>query len=251
MTGVGSISMTGYIEGAQSIELNSNANSHASGHGGFIEFHYEGASGDYTSRIIEDASGRINVNGTLYAVMNGNVGVGNAVPLYKLDVAGDIRTTQAIRIGDGLITWDSQNNALKIERINGSSVVAGHLYATGGLSALGMSNNAANTSIQLNVLTVDTLNVDDQLNISKNDYTHNIYGDDNGYLHIDGDEGIQMGNDVNTDGYSIYTQGGDVNAGSGHVKAGRFYLDATRYLYLDGTTLKFYDGSTSKAVVLQ
>ena len=34
------------------------------GHGGYIDFHYNGSSADYTSRIIEDVSGSLNVAGT-------------------------------------------------------------------------------------------------------------------------------------------------------------------------------------------
>ena len=49
--------------------------------------------------------------------------------------------TQGLRIGDGLITWDSGNNALKVQRISSGSVVDGGLYATSFISALG-----ANTS---------------------------------------------------------------------------------------------------------
>ncbi len=35
------------------------------GHGGYIDFHYNGSTADYTSRIIEDSSGSINVPNTL------------------------------------------------------------------------------------------------------------------------------------------------------------------------------------------
>ena len=35
------------------------------GHGGYIDFHFNGNSGDYTSRIIEDASGHLNIPGSL------------------------------------------------------------------------------------------------------------------------------------------------------------------------------------------
>ena len=44
---------------------------------------------------------------------------------------------KGIRIGDGCIVWDSTNNALKIIKSDGTSC---NLYATGAVSALGISN---------------------------------------------------------------------------------------------------------------
>ena len=75
----------------------------SAGNGGYIDFHYNQSSSDYTSRIIEDASGR----------------------LY-------LQATNGIRIGDCVITWDSNNNALKIQKTSGSA----NLYVTGGVTAL-------------------------------------------------------------------------------------------------------------------
>ena len=37
----------------------------AAGHGGAIDFHFNNSSADYTSRIIEDASGRLSISGKL------------------------------------------------------------------------------------------------------------------------------------------------------------------------------------------
>ena len=46
----------------QAVELGSTKSS-GSNNGGFIDFHHNGSGADYTSRIIEDASGQINING--------------------------------------------------------------------------------------------------------------------------------------------------------------------------------------------
>lgn len=51
------------------IELNPGANA---GHGGYLDFHYNGSSEDYTSRIIEQSSGVLNVPGT-FKVNDSNV----------------------------------------------------------------------------------------------------------------------------------------------------------------------------------
>lgn len=95
----------GFIDQFHAIELN-NAGS-LSGYGGYIDFHFDGNSADYTSRIIEDSTGQLH-----FDCANG------------------------IRIGDGVIVWDSTNNALKVIKADGT---AGNIYATGGVSALGMS----------------------------------------------------------------------------------------------------------------
>ena len=78
----------------------------ATTNGGFLDFRYAGA-GSYTSRIIEDASGR----------------------LY-------LSATNGVRIGDAVLRWESNNNALRIESPTGGAV---NFYATGGVSALGIS----------------------------------------------------------------------------------------------------------------
>jgi hypothetical protein len=52
----------GTISQFHSIELNSAGS--LGGYGGFIDFHFNGSSSDYTSRIIEDASGEINIQAT-------------------------------------------------------------------------------------------------------------------------------------------------------------------------------------------
>lgn len=46
--------------------------SNASGHGGYLDFHYNNSTADYTSRIIEDAEGKINIIATNGAQINGS-----------------------------------------------------------------------------------------------------------------------------------------------------------------------------------
>lgn len=55
-----------------SIELNPGS---GQSHGGFIDFHYAGSSADYTSRIIENASGRLHIPGEL--TLGTPLGIGN------------------------------------------------------------------------------------------------------------------------------------------------------------------------------
>lgn len=81
----------------QAIELGG-TNSSGSGNGGFIDFHYNGSGADYTSRIIEDANGQINVNGIKFPsghpettlsslgvyMGGGNVGNGSAAGWHQV-----------------------------------------------------------------------------------------------------------------------------------------------------------------------
>lgn len=65
---------------------------------------------------------------------NGNVGVGALNPQYNLDVTGTARATTAVIIGGAKLSWDSANNALKVESVSGGTC---NFYATGGVAALG------------------------------------------------------------------------------------------------------------------
>ena len=187
----------GAIEGFHSIELNSEGS--LSGYGGFIDFHYNGSSADFTSRIIEDASGRLYLN-----------------------------ASNGVRIGNGVLKWDSTNNAFKVEKFDGT---AANLYSTGGVSALGMS--AGVTSID--AMTFGYLTVNNELNFGS---SAKMYMDD--FFYIESSENISI-NSVEFDYEgNVYT--------SGNVRAERFYLDSNRYLYVSGGTLYYYNGSTNKQI---
>ena len=193
----------GVITGFHSIELNSHGS--LSNYGGFIDFHFDGSSSDYTSRIIEDASGRLYLD-----------------------------ADNGVRIGNAVLKWDSTNNALKIQKSDGT---AANLYATGGVSALGMSSGTSS----IDAMTFNYVTVNNRITLKGSGHSHYIYGDSNGALVIDGSECILFENDIDTNGNSINTNGGD-------IYARRFYLDSSCYIYLDSGTLKYYNGSTSKTI---
>jgi hypothetical protein len=81
-------------------------------HGGYIDFHYALSGSDYTSRIIEDASGRIS---------------------FICD--------EGIRIGGAVLKWDSTNNALKLHNQTGENDAV-NFYAMGAISALGKNGGS-------------------------------------------------------------------------------------------------------------
>lgn len=124
LSNVGSIVMNGGIEGAAYIELKA-----ATPH---IDFHFNSDSGDYTSRIIESASGRLAINGAIFANLNGNVGIGTTSPFAKLDVAGLVKASSGIQIG-GTADYGWYLNGGRITAGSGTArgVNAGSLLVSG------------------------------------------------------------------------------------------------------------------------
>lgn len=280
------------------------------GTGGYIDFHYNKDTSDYTSRIIEDASGRIAVNNTAFFHKNatpgsnlkfamtdywqsvnfqtqitnnvefhsniyvrGNVHLRNNGGIDILDNGGiernvltfntdnilaigygtrragytttiqgstiyftvgtaDItaatidtngqlyvrQATQGIRIGDGLITWDSTNNAIKVSKYDGS---AANFVALGGVSALGIGGAGGTDSATISQLTSDNIHVSTGVNDQNNRWYINTIG-----LHHNG------------------------NIDCNYMTAARFYLDNSRYIFLQNGVLKYYDNGTVKTITL-
>lgn len=142
-----------------------------------------------------------------------------------------------LQIGDGLISWDSTNNALKIQKKDGT---AANLYALGGISALGMSSGNSGT------IAADLVpETGEYYSLGNNSVGWKaLYLEDNG-------ESVDL--NVNGDGYLELTgtsQGFSLLV-NGDVYANRFYLDTIRYLVVDSGTLKYYNGTTFKTVMLQ
>lgn len=192
----------GQITSFHSIELNNHGT--LSDYGGFIDFHFNGSLSDYTSRIIEDASGRL--------FLDASVGV---------------------RIGSALLSWDGTNNALKIQKIDGT---AANFYATGGVSALGMSAGASS----IDAMTFNYVTIVNRLTFNDGDYQHTIYGDEDGNMVINGSEGVKIDAD-------LYMQSNDIAAQ--YMTAKRFYVGTNRYIYLDSSNvLKYYDNGTVRTI---
>ena len=208
MTDVGSISMNGTITGARGLELNT-----ASGHGadgGFIDFHFNGNSGDYTSRIIEDVSGRIQ-----FVASNG------------------------IRIGNGVIIWDSTGNALKVQKNDGT---AANIYATGGISALGLTPGTAGS--------IANLTVENYLYLSD---TNNYLKASSTSLQIvsNGPTTINGNTSVSSNGNTLTTQ--TLSATNGKVNTmtvGNGLTAATIEVYNNGTKYYFNKAAAISAGIL-
>lgn len=134
---------------------------------------------------------------------NGNVEVGTSTT----------DTTHYLQIGGGRLYWDNTNNALYVQKADGT---AAHFYATGGVSALGMSGGGTPS---LNTLTLGTLTVTNNITVGSNgilisdpDGDGMIYSS-GGTLTLSCDEGILANNELTVNG-ALYMLGNDIlNAG--------------------------------------
>lgn len=148
-----------------------------------------------------------------------------------------------IRVGDGMIVWDATNNALKVIKPDGT---AANFYATGAVSALGMSAGSGGS--------ISNLRVTGTLNIGSS-YA-SLYCSNNNYLHVDAsriyfDSTLYMGSqNIRTESGDIYTEEGNIYLGGGSIYTGggRLYLDSIRSIYVSGGTLYYYNGSTTKQI---
>ena len=134
----------------------------------------------------------------------------------------------ALRIGDAVLSWDSTNNALKVIKYNGSSV---NFYATGGVSALGFTNNQG-TSMQINNLTIS-----EKIHFDNGVDDNTIYTYDSGMLYIEANEGVQFFADIYSNN-ELFMLGHDIKLGGGKI-----YFDNSKYLYISNMSLYFYDGT--------
>ena len=192
-----------------------------------------------------------------FATNNGTTGgTDNRLEVGEFSSAGRFwikQGTQGLRIGNGLLTWDSANNALKVSDASGN---AANLYALGGISALGFSSGSGSTAI-------DSLTVNSDIYVK--DYADNSLkalsvtkatsATTVNYLNI-GETWSALYHDTRIYGYNVQLVSGNgayitsMN-GSGkvtfpnYIQASRFYLDSSRYIYLSGSSLYYYNGSTS------
>lgn len=65
-------------------------------------------------------------------IPQGNVGIGTTNPAEKLDVAGNIKTSGSVRIGDAILSWDAVNKCITIKNANTSEKAS--LFVDGGVT---------------------------------------------------------------------------------------------------------------------
>lgn len=178
-------------------------------------------------------------------------GGSNRTEKMRLDSSGRLwikEATQGLRVGDGLLTWDSTNNALKVSKYDGT---AAHFYALGGVSALGFNSGSGSTNsatiaqldvtgrIRLNDASSITMDAGDDIVIG------NTSSDSMVYLSNIGSRTAYDQDEPASDYWLIETNG---NAYFNRVTCPRFYLSSTRYLHLSGNVLMYYDGMTDRTI---
>lgn len=229
MSDVLNIAMNGSIIGPQSIEMNTNGV--ATGHGGFIDFHYGGSDVDYSSRIIEEESGRLTIQSrATVADQTKGISKGDFIPSGLIISGGHDKSY--LQIGDIRLIYDQENNAIKAEKFNGQ---AANFYATGGVSALGIPTSGSGTVDTLNVNTLKAIT-----NLYIGDNTNRIYFDsDADELVIkSGSDYISMNGVINMVGSTTTTRAIYTNGGNLSLDGGRLYLAGGVYLFTEGGNVK-------------
>lgn len=237
LSSVESITMSESIVGLKSLEFNTRGE--LQGYGGFLDFHYNGSLADFTSRIIEETSGVLSIQAG--SLVNSEF-VGAAAAL----VVGIGYNGSSITIGNGKLVWDETNNSLKVIRSNGS---AANIYATGGVSALGMQ---AGVSV-LDAMTFNYVTINNNLEFgAASRITHAVTEDDISLFigNVDNSGWVALADMCSQDGSSYWSiTSNGIAVFNNKVQSPKFYLDGSRYLYLDGNNnLMFYNGTTAKQV---
>ena len=180
----GSLTVNGEITAANalhslSIELNESGG--LSGYGGFIDFHYNGTSNDYSVRLIEETANILSIDAKQVS--------GGTTTRAGLVVGGG-QNASYIQIGNGRIVWDSTNQALRVTSADGTAT---NLYATGGVSALGLNTIATDGTVSANLLP----SADATYNIGSSTYgwryihLHSLSSSIRGIISVDSD-GINL-----------------------------------------------------------
>ena len=167
---------------------------------------------------------------------NGNVGLGGTTnPQATIDIPSGGK----IKIGGGVLKWDSTNNALYVEKSDGTSA---SFYATGSVSALGFG---AGTSA-VDAMTFGYLTVNNRLYIENT--SNYIYHDSDG-INLKAGAGEQIYCQSQIYAQNGIESDGDLNMGSDIRMYGfKIYLTSSAYIYVSGNTLYFSNGTTTRTI---
>lgn len=179
---------------------------------------------------------------------------------YMLQLVYDASNTVAkrytcvydgLRIGDGMIVWDSTNNAFRIIKSDGT---AANLYTTGGVSALGMSAGVSS----IDAMTFGNLTVNSRLTlpstiVAGTSPTITQYANDSDCIYLFNDSATSK---INSKTYrftqydNVGIHGTDYNYGEtwwidpdGCALFQRLYLNNDVYIFTDGSNIKCRIGS--------
>lgn len=175
---------------------------------------------------------RFNLNGSVFTKVtpNGFV-IGN-------DGNETTDTTHYLQIGGGKLCWDNTNKALYVQQADGT---AAHFYATGGVSALGMSVGGTPS---MNALTLQTLTVNGSATIASLTVRNTISS-----LTVDD---LDVSNVLYMNGCDISMDYGNINncgtLGADAIETGTLLVGSgseVKKIQWDGTYLQVQIGSTT------
>lgn len=254
----GGISNASYIEFS---EIRANA-----GHGGYIDFHFNGSSSDYTSRIIESASGTLNINYGMF-VRGNTTYIGGSLPnmdqSYRLHVDGASYISDSAYFGSQMMQdgsyflmhcKDSGSNAYGL-MIEGLAQTDNEIRSTFGFHPAGRNISYSDGSYDMTVLSIRyNLSTHDKYAIINNYLNvgdHVAITSNNGYIDIGGgriqwDATNNALKVIKSDGTAanLYTTGGVSALG---MSAGVSSIDTMTFGYLTVSN-KLYFGNTSRYI---
>lgn len=155
---------------------------------------------------------------------------------------GTTDTTHYLQIGGGRLYWDSTNNALYVQKVDSQgNVTAANFYATGGVSALGMSVGGTPS---MNALTLQTLTVNGTATIASLTVRNTISS-----LTVDD---LDVSNNLYMNGCDISMDGGYINncgtLGADTIETGTLLVGSgseLKKIQWDGTYLQVQIGTTT------
>lgn len=155
---------------------------------------------------------------------------------------GTSDTAHYLQIGGGRLYWDSTNNALYVQKVDSQgNVTAANFYATGGVSALGMSVGGTPS---MNTLTLQNLTVNGSATIASLTVRNTISS-----LTVDD---LDVSNNLYMNGCNISMDGGYINncgtLGADAIETGTLLVGSgseLKKIQWDGTYLQVQIGTTT------
>ena len=155
---------------------------------------------------------------------------------------GTTDTAHYLQIGGGRLYWDSTNNALYVQKVDSQgNVTAANFYATGGVSALGMSVGGTPS---MNALTLQNLTVNGSATIASLTVRNTISS-----LTVDD---LDVSNNLYMNGCDISMDGGYINncgtLGADAIETGTLLVGSgseLKKIQWDGTYLQVQIGTTT------
>ena len=242
----------------------------SAGHGGFLDFHYNGSSADYTSRLIEDVSGRLNLNDRIYAFKTaiGGNSTSMASPVsdysnvsFNVRVTGNILTEAIYSNGDlhlrntkGILMKDTSGTSKVAARVdNGDNLVFGEGFQRHEVYLRGRELHFQVATGQGNYTNTEALTLDYEGNLILRRNARGFYlrdSEDANYnaLHLNASNVLHIGYGAYSKDYQTLLFGGatkGIGFYAGSTLVASIYRDSSRNGLRIGDALLSWDSSNN------